>query len=134
MIISPTTPTDTDHTIWVAPAETETQVPTYAEHQALASQIAGKQDALTFDDTPTANSNNPVKSGGVHTALSGKQDTLTFDSTPTSSSTNPVTSGGVYTALAGKQNTLTFDTTPTSGSSNPVTSSGIHTFATSRAQ
>ena len=33
---------------------------------------------------------------------SAKQDALTFDSTPTASSTNPVTSGGVYTALSGK--------------------------------
>lgn len=32
------------------------------------------QVALTFDNTPTANSNNPVKSGGVYTALSGKAD------------------------------------------------------------
>ena len=28
-----------------------------------------KQSALTFDDEPTANSNNPVKSGGVYTAI-----------------------------------------------------------------
>lgn len=34
----------------------------------------GKQDALTFDNEPTASSNNPVKSGGVYTALSGKVD------------------------------------------------------------
>ena len=27
-----------------------------------------KQDVLTFDSTPTANSNNPVKSGGVYSA------------------------------------------------------------------
>ena len=27
---------------------------------------------LTFDDTPTANSNNPVKSGGIKTELDGK--------------------------------------------------------------
>lgn len=31
--------------------------------------LAGKQDKLTFDDTPTANSNNPVKSGGVYQAI-----------------------------------------------------------------
>ena len=31
--------------------------------------------------------------------LSGKQDVLTFDSTPTANSTNPVTSGGIYTAI-----------------------------------
>ena len=36
----------------------------------------GKQNALTFDDTPTQNSNNPVKSGGVYSALTGKQASL----------------------------------------------------------
>lgn len=36
----------------------------------------GKQNALTFDDTPTQNSNNPVKSGGIYTVLAGKQASL----------------------------------------------------------
>lgn len=40
-----------------------------------SSQL-GLQSELTFDNTPTANSNNPVKSGGVKTALDAKQDTL----------------------------------------------------------
>ena len=35
------------------------------------------QTPLTFDDSPTANSSNPVKSGGVYTALSNKQGTIT---------------------------------------------------------
>ena len=34
--------------------------------------------------------------------LNTKQDKLTFDTTPTADSTNPVTSGGVYTAVAKK--------------------------------
>lgn len=58
-----------------------------------------KQDNLTFDNAPTDASDNPVKSGGVFTALAGKQATLTFDPAPTEDSTNPVTSGGVFTAL-----------------------------------
>ena len=33
-----------------------------------------------------------------------KQDKLTFDTAPTANSTNPVTSGGMYTALANKLN------------------------------
>lgn len=41
---------------------------------ANTSAIATKQNALTFDSTPTANSTNPVTSGGVYTAL---QDVLT---------------------------------------------------------
>lgn len=33
----------------------------------------------------------------ISTAISGKQDILSFDNTPTSDSSNPVTSGGIYT-------------------------------------
>ena len=58
-----------------------------------------KQNALTFDDTPTAGSNNPVKSGGIKTALGGKQDTLTFDDVPVANSSNPVKSGGLFSLL-----------------------------------
>lgn len=91
----------------------------------LKTALGGVQSSLTFDNVPTENSNNPVKSGGIYTALAGKQDTLTIDSAPTSGSENPVESGGVYTALSGKQNTLTFDSTPTENSTNPVTSGGL---------
>ena len=87
----------------------------------------GAQGQLTFDATPTENSDNPVKSGGVYSALAGKQATLTFDNAPTESSDNPVKSGGIYSALAGKQATLTFDNVPTANSTNPVTSDGIKT-------
>lgn len=34
---------------------------------ALAAEVDTKQDALTFDSTPTSGSDNPVKSGGVKT-------------------------------------------------------------------
>lgn len=50
------------------------------------------------------------------------------DTTPTENSDAPITSGGVYTALAGKQNALTFDNAPTDGSTNPVTSGGIKDY------
>jgi hypothetical protein len=36
-----------------------------------------KQDALNFDNSPTENSNNPVKSGGIYTALNGKANKST---------------------------------------------------------
>ena len=36
--------------------------------------ITDAQGTLTFDNAPTADSNNPVKSGGVYTALSAKAD------------------------------------------------------------
>ena len=93
----------------------------------IYTALGNKQDTLTFDNSPTENSTNPVKSGGIYTALAGKQDKLTFDSSPTENSTNPVTSGGVYTALGSKQDTLTFDNSPTEDSANPVKSGGIYT-------
>lgn len=37
------------------------------------------QSALTFDDVPTANSNNPVKSGGIYTALEDKLEQSDLD-------------------------------------------------------
>lgn len=78
--------------------------------------LGNKQDTLTFDDTPTVNSTNPVASGGVYTALTGKQDTLTWDNAPTEDSDNAISSGAVYTALqgaGGMQRTLLYtNTTP----------------------
>lgn len=38
----------------------------------LTEVLADYQTKLTFDDTPTAGSNNPVKSSGIKTALDGK--------------------------------------------------------------
>lgn len=46
-----------------------------------------------------------VNKGYLDTRLSAKQDTLTFDNAPVSGSANPVKSGGVYSALAGKVDT-----------------------------
>ena len=42
--------------------------------KALNEAIQGKQSTLTFDSTPTANSTNPVTSGGVKAALDAKLD------------------------------------------------------------
>lgn len=83
------------------------QLPT---NEVLTALLAAKQDNLTFDDEPTAGSNNPVTSGGIATrnneivamitALeAAKQDKLTFDSVPVNGSENPVMSGGVYDAI-----------------------------------
>lgn len=95
------------------------------------SEYINKTDAATLsqalqlpslmDSTPTENSNRPVKSGGIYTALAGKQPTLTFDTIPTEGSNNPVESGGVFNALATK------DSKPTKGSNNPVSSDGLYT-------
>ena len=83
----------------------------------LQQLIGTKQDKLTFDTTPTENSQNPVQSGGIFAALAGKQDKLTFDQQPTQYSTNPVVSGALFNifqainslfpAAASTQNKLT---------------------------
>ena len=56
--------------------------------------ITDAQAALTFDNAPTADSDNPVKSGGVYTALSAKANTADLDSNTTA------TSGQVVTAIS----------------------------------
>ncbi len=48
---------------------TATALNGYAQEAVVNAALAGKQDALTFDDTPTAGSGNPVKSGGVASAI-----------------------------------------------------------------
>ena len=136
--IYPPTSAGTSGQIWVSDGsgqgvwQSKDTTPTSGSTNAITSgavhsELAKKQNNLTFDSAPTSASNNPVTSGGVYTALQAKQNNLTFDSTPTNGSSNPVTSGGVYSAINGKQDKLTFDNTPTSGSNNPVKSSGIFT-------
>lgn len=63
--------------------------------------IGQKADASTVT-THTSDADIHVTASDKAT-WNAKQNTLTFDSTPTANSTNPVTSGGVYTALEGKQ-------------------------------
>jgi len=73
----------------------------------IEEELEGKQATLTFDTTPTENSNNPITSGGVKNALDAKQDSLTFDDSPSEGSQNPVKSGGIFTALNGKVDKIT---------------------------
>lgn len=51
-------------------------LPTKVQLDAL---FAAKQDTLTFDNLPTQNSNNPVKSGGVFTALGSKAEKVVVE-------------------------------------------------------
>ena len=50
-------------------------LPTNAD---LVNLLAGKQDVLTFDSTPTANSNNPVTSQGIKAAIDAASGGSTF--------------------------------------------------------
>ena len=57
-----------------------------------------KQDALTFDNVPTQNSNNPVKSGGIFSTISQLNDDLDRKCSVATYTWNlgSVTAGGVY--------------------------------------
>ena len=123
-------------------------------HKNLQNQINEKQDALTFDSTPTADSNNPVTSDGIKKAIDAKTVDLSnyYDKTQVDRNIRSATSEieDAFTALAqgvqknyakktdldnfahisdlsSYQQKLTFDNIPTANSNNPVTSDGIKT-------
>ncbi len=50
-------------------AITTTVANTYATKSELSQGLGSKQDTLSFDDTPTAGSSNPVTSAGIYSAL-----------------------------------------------------------------
>ena len=90
-----------------------------------------KQDKLTFDDSPTAGSNNPVKSGGIKTALDGKLNTTDYTNFTGASGSTPGSAGkvpapaseGMYLGSGGAWETP--DSTPTANSNKLVTSGGV---------
>ena len=51
-----------------------------ADKSYVDTELAKKQNTLTFDNTPTASSNNPVKSSGIKSALDLKQDIINGNS------------------------------------------------------
>lgn len=90
-----------------------------------------KQDTLTFDDTPTANSNNPVKSGGIKTALDLKLDSANYVNFTGATGENAGTAGkvpapaaqGKYLSSDGAWETP--DSAPTAGSNKLITSGAV---------
>lgn len=81
----------------------------------IKNKLAGKQDKLTFDSTPTASSTNPVTSGGVKTALNSKANTAspTFTGTPkaptaaaSTNNTQIATTAFVKTAINNKMEVI----------------------------
>ena len=59
----------------------------FEETPNLATLLDNKQDTLIFDDGPVEDSDNPVKSGGIYTALASKQNNLEFNPTVPSGTT-----------------------------------------------
>ena len=74
--------------------------------EALTIALATKQDTLTFDSTPTANSNNPVTSQGIKTYVDSHSSGFTVDDALSTTSENPVQNKVVTVALNGKQATI----------------------------
>lgn len=84
--------------------------PTDTSRAPLASPaFTGNPTAPT--QTAGNNSTRIATTAFVQTAISGKQNTLTFDNTPTAGSTNPVTSGGILTALGSYLTTASAEST-----------------------
>ena len=109
---------------------------TKSETNALLAQ---KQDNLTFDNSPTPNSNNPVKSSGIYTALDGKFEkaggtitgNVTFNGSIILHDLAQIQEGNVeMTDVLDERYELklTWDNTPTDSSNNPVKSGGVYDF------
>ena len=104
-----------------------------------AAALAGKQAALTFDETPTAGSENPVSSGGVKAyvdaAIPKKVSDLTNDAgyqngsqvaaTVRSEIEDRIVYGIDYAYILNKP---TVDNAPTANSGNLVTSGGVKAY------
>lgn len=109
---------------------------TKAQTDALLAQ---KQNELTFDNSPSPNSNNPVKSGGLYTALDGKFEkaggtitgNVTFNGSIILHDLAQIQEGNVeMTDVLDDRYELklTFDNVPTDSSANPVKSGGVYNF------
>ena len=88
-----------------------------SEQNDLQSALNAKQNKLTFDTTPTANSTKPVTSGGIKTALDKKIDTtretkympLLYTKQSISNPTNMVAQPYIKLATVTFKNTANYD-------------------------
>lgn len=100
-----------------------------AETERVNGELEKKQDVLTFDDSPTVNSDNPVKSDGIYRKFDDHKTRM--DSLK---EMDDLLSMDITSLRQTKQDNLTFDDYPTEGSSNPVKSGGVESwFATAHA-
>ncbi len=123
---------------WASLGSTEVDLSNYYTKTQADSLLDEKQDVLTFDSTPTANSDNPVTSAGIKTALDEKQDTLTIDAALSDTSENPVQNKAIYsqiyeqlyTTLAGLSNNAKGSMELYSKDLNTITTSGFYNAMT----
>lgn len=69
----------------------------YATTAAMTTALAGKQDTLTFDTTPTANSTKPVTSGGIKTYVDNKATITGITTSQDGTFTISLSDGNSYT-------------------------------------
>lgn len=86
-----------------APGYTKTDIDSMKSdiNDLLSRAIASEEKVVEISDRVTD------LSKSTEAELAKKQDTLTFDDTPTRNSTNPVTSSGIYTAIARSRANIT---------------------------
>lgn len=92
-----------------------------ASATAATNDAKGQKIDATYEKIVDASNVRTSLQNSINGLSSSKQDKLTFDSTPTADSPNPVTSGGVKTALDKKADTSSLKTVATSGSYNDLT-------------
>ena len=98
-------------TNWLYEYDLNTSGFTAAQWAAINSGITVAL-VTKLTDIPTA--------AALQLALNAKQDTLTFDNEPTALSQNPVTSGGIYTAIQAVATALSDYRTTTDGRLNTL--------------
>ena len=81
---------------------------------------------LNLDESPTEDSQNPITSSAVYSALKDVQDNLQFDEKPIEGSDNLVNSGALYTAFSDVQKSLEVDDLPIENSDKLVKSGGVY--------
>lgn len=92
-----------------------------ASSVSATNDAKGQKIDTTYEKIADASNVHTSLQNSINGLSSSKQDKMTFDSTPTANSTNPVTSGGVKTALDKKADTSSLKTVATSGSYNDLT-------------
>ena len=82
--------------VFAADSYTKAEVDTLLSGKQDTIDSSHKLSADLVDDN---NSTNKFVTDAERQTWNGKQDALTFDTTPTQGSTNPVTSGGIYNVI-----------------------------------
>lgn len=73
-----------------------------ASATAATNDAKGQKIDTTYEKMADASNVHTSLQNSINSLSTSKQNKLTFDTTPTADSTNPVTSGGIKTALDGK--------------------------------